>query len=343
MRCIDDGTVDGGPFIARCAEGGPDHEQFPFHLSIGTTADRAEADRAVVICDADETARLLDPARLVEALARALVEHEDGTIVCPPRLVVDLSDDGLMLSMPAVAADLSIHKLITVVPANARRAIATIQGLVTVIDTATGTPSMLLDGPVVTGRRTAALSMLALRHLADPGAADVLLIGTGTQARHHVEALARLRPDLRVHVRATSREAAERFALRHRDAIEIVPAVDGRRHDVVIACTTSPSPVYVDAARADCLVIATGSFQPAAAEIAAATVRASTVYVDDADGARHEAGDLILAGVAWDLVLPLATTMAPGWTRPPGPLLFKSVGCAAWDLAAARVAVGAAR
>ena len=297
----------------------------------------------MVICDADETARLLDPARLVAALATALVERETGAIVCPPRLVVDLSGDGLMLSMPAVAADLSIHKLITVVPGNAQRGIATIQGQVTVIDTATGTPSMLLDGPVVTGRRTAALSMLALRCLGDPGASDVLLIGTGTQASHHVEALARLRPDLRVHVRATSRDAAQRFALQHRDAIDIAPAVDGDRHDVVITCTTSPSPVYVDAARADCLVIATGSFRPVVAEIAAATVRASSVWVDDADGARHEAGDLILARVTWDRVLPLATTLARDWTRPPGPLLFKNVGCAAWDLAAARVAVSAAR
>ncbi len=296
----------------------------------------------MLTCTADETVERLAFPGLVAALERALVELQDGSIACPPRLVVALADGASMLSMPAVAADVSIHKLITVVPGNARRGVATIQGHVTVLDTSTGTPLMQLDGPVVTGRRTAALSMLAVRRLAPKAIRDVLLIGTGAQARHHADALACLHPDGRVHVRGTSREAERRFCAQQRHALDIAPAVHGMDIDVAICCTTSRTPVYVDAARADRLLIAVGAFQPEASEIAAATVRGSAVHVDDPDGARHEAGDLIRAGIDWTHVTPLAQTLAAGWVPPARPRLFKSVGCAAWDLAAARVALASA-
>jgi 1-piperideine-2-carboxylate/1-pyrroline-2-carboxylate reductase [NAD(P)H] len=96
--------------------------------------------------------------------------------------------------------------------------------------------------------------------------------------------------------------------------------------------------VYEAPARRGCLVIAVGSFTPAAAEIGAATVRASRIYVDTLDGARQEAGDLIRAGVEWHDVQPLSQRLRGG-DAPDGPVFFKTVGLAAWDLAAARVAV----
>ena len=109
--------------------------------------------------------------------------------------------------------------------------------------------------------------------------------------------------------------------------------------DVFIACTTSREPVYREPARADRLLIAVGSFSPAAAEIDAATVRASRLYVDDPVGARDEAGDLIRAGVDWAQVQPLAAALDGGPIPRQSPVLLKTVGSAAWDLAAARVAV----
>jgi 1-piperideine-2-carboxylate/1-pyrroline-2-carboxylate reductase [NAD(P)H] len=108
--------------------------------------------------------------------------------------------------------------------------------------------------------------------------------------------------------------------------------------DVVICCTTSQEPVYQEPARPARLVVAVGSFTPQAAEIGAATVRASRLYVDDLDSARHEAGDLIRAGIDWGEVRPIAQCLRDR-TIPVGPAFFKTVGHAAWDLAAARVAV----
>ncbi len=121
----------------------------------------------------------------------------------------------------------------------------------------------------------------------------------------------------------------------------LVPAEPGSRSgdaDVIITCTTSREPIYSEAARAGRLIVAVGTFSPTAAEIAAATVRASVVYVDDPLNARQEAGDLVCAGVDWAQVRPLSQQLAGG-ERPRAAMLFKTVGSAAWDLAAARVAL----
>lgn len=292
------------------------------------------------ILDALQTRARLAYPPLVAALRRALVEVDDGRIRCPDRSVVPLRDGTTMLSMPAVADDLAIHKLITVALHNAGRSLPVILGAMTVLDPATGQPLMILDGPTVTGCRTAALSMLAVDVLHPAPICTALLIGTGTQAQHHVDALVALFPHVALRVRATSAAAAEAFCRRNAgQPMRIAPESGGDDFEVVFSCTTSRTPVYRDAARADRLVVAVGSFHPDAAEIDAATVRGSTVYVDDRRGAEHEAGDLILAGVRWSDVSPLSDALTRGLPPAGTPLLFKSVGCAAWDLAAARVAV----
>ena len=217
-----------------------------------------------------------------------------------------------------------------------------IQGQVSVWDASTGSHRLTLDGAAVTGRRTAALSMLGVVTLRARPPKAVHIFGTGTQARYHVEAIAELFPGARIAVSGRSLAAAEKFCAAHAHLSALLqPAgsasVDGAT-DLVIACTTSREPVYEEPARPDRLVVAVGAFTPAAAEIGAATVRASRIYVDDLDSARHEAGDLIRAGVDWAQVRPLAQRLRGG-DAPDGAVLFKTVGHAAWDLAAARVAV----
>lgn len=291
------------------------------------------------VLDARATADAIDVRSLVDALAHAAIEFDDGAIVCPDRIVLPMDGDAVLMSMPAAAADVAIHKLITVAPRNGLRGLPTILGSVTVLDPSSGRVLAVLDGPTVTGRRTAAISMLAIERLATRLVDGILLIGTGTQARHHLAAIVALHPSVRVRVRGTSVEAALRFCA-DQDArvVDLAPAAADESCSVVITCTSSRTAVYGEAARADRLVVAVGSFQPAAAEIAPATVLASAVFVDDPSGAPHEAGDLIQAGVDWTQVVSLATLLRDPGTRAAGPVLFKSVGCAAWDLAAARVA-----
>lgn len=149
------------------------------------------------VFDAAQTARVTPFAELVDALRTAALDADAGCIESPARLVVPLNEGGVMLSMPASAADLAIHKLVTVCPRNRGGDLPTIQGQVSVVDPATGAPLFALDGPTVTGRRTAAVTLLALRTFVAAAPRDVLLIGTGTQAAHHVEALAALFPGVR--------------------------------------------------------------------------------------------------------------------------------------------------
>jgi 1-piperideine-2-carboxylate/1-pyrroline-2-carboxylate reductase [NAD(P)H] len=294
-------------------------------------------------CDAEDTAALLPFASLTAAIARAAIDKDEGRIDCPPRGVVALPDGATMLSMPAVAADLAIHKLITVTPRNRDRGQPTIQGAVTSIDPTTGRPLLVLDGPTVTARRTAAVTLCAIEALGSPTDATALVIGTGNQARHHVLALAALRPAWRIRMRGTSSARALDFcATLDAHALDLEPD-EGDPVEVVITCTNSATPVYEAPERdAPRLIVAVGSFRPTIAEIAANTVAARACFVDDLEGARHEAGDLLCAGVRWDTVGTLAQ-LVRGATPPASPVLFKSVGCAAWDLAAVRVAMDALR
>ena len=292
------------------------------------------------VFDAGATAALIDWPRLVDALALAAIEIDDGAIVCPERIVMPMADEAVLMSMPAASSDIAIHKLITVAPRNASRGLPTITGTVTVLDPSSGQVRAVLDGPTVTGLRTAAISMLALERFARTPVDGILLIGTGTQARHHLRAIVARHPQARVRVRGTSIEAARRFCA-DAGGGDVAPAAGDDASRIVITCTTSRTPVHREPARVDRLVIAVGSFQPGAAEIAPATVQGSAVYVDDPRGAPHEAGDLIQAGVDWGRVGSLADALRRPAERAAGPVLFKSVGCAAWDLAAARVALQA--
>jgi len=288
--------------------------------------------------DEQQTAALLPYPELVAALSIAVTEYGAGKIVSPERQVVPLQAKGVMLSMPASASDLAIHKLVNVCPGNGAKGLPTIHGQVTAYDSITGQALFTLDGPTVTGRRTAAISALGIRSLARSVKA-ILLIGTGKQASNHAEAFAALFPDATLYVKGSSLESAQRFAAARKGVMALDNDVVPDDIDVVVTLTTSRKPVYHDAARVARLVVGVGAFTPDGAEIAASIVHGSDVIVDDPAGAKHEAGDLIQAGIDWTAVGALAAVIGGSWSRSADrPVVFKSVGCAAWDLAAARLA-----
>jgi 1-piperideine-2-carboxylate/1-pyrroline-2-carboxylate reductase [NAD(P)H] len=296
------------------------------------------------IFDAAETARLTPYASLVDALKVAATDYAQGRIASPERLVVPLNAGGVMLSMPATAPDLAIHKLVNVCPTNRERSLPTIHGQVMASDADTGETLFILDGPTVTGRRTAAMTMLGIQTFMAAAPRDILLIGAGTQSANHLRAITELFPDAIVRVRGSSAARALAFCDAHRaGSPRVQPLADGEipdSVDLVITLTTSKQAVYDEAPRADRLVIGVGAFTPDAVEIGARTVLGSTLFVDDLAGAKHEAGDFIQAGVKWDTVTGIAAALAaPTSPVPAGtPVVFKTVGCAAWDLAAGRVA-----
>lgn len=287
------------------------------------------------------TLELLDLRRLMAALGQVLGEYRREEIDSPQRLAVPCGPDraGTLLSMPCRAPDILIHKLLTVYGGNAAAGRPAIQGQVTALDAGTGTPLFTLDGPAVTARRTAAISMLALTHLRSHPPATVAVIGTGAQAEAHVEAVRQLHPAAAITVRGTSGAKEAAFAARFTPAgARVRPHPAGPvRADVVIAATGSRTPVYDEPAEVGRLVIGVGAFRLDMAELGARAFAGSQVYVDDPVGAPAEAGDVVAAGVDWSEVRPLADAIVtrPDFSRP---IVFKSVGCAVWDLAACRVA-----
>lgn len=291
------------------------------------------------VYSAEQTARLLSYPKLVDQIAQAATELSREKINAPERQVVPFPEGGVMLSMPATASDIGIHKLVNVIPTNADRNLPTIQGLVTAYDGQTGVPLFALDGPTVTSRRTAALSMLGLRTLSAAAPKHVAIMGSGVQASGHTHALAAIYPGIKLSLIGRSSDKVQAFIQQHNELdLDFHLANDVSDDvDTVITVTSSSQPIYNLPAKVGRLIIAVGAFKPELAEISRQTLEGSVLYTDELEGARHEAGDFIQAGVNWDTVHSLASALAatPDFTRP---IVLKTVGCAAWDLAAGRCA-----
>lgn len=289
------------------------------------------------IFNAAQTAELLSIPALINALREAVPQYAQGEILSPERMVVPMQEGGVMLSMPATAEDIAVHKLVNVNPRNAKNGLPTIHGQVVACDALSGEMLFQVDGPTVTAKRTAAVTLLAIDTFTQATPARIMVIGDGKQAGNHVEAIAEVYPDADILVRGYSDASTQAFVERLKAvAPRLRVAGAGEDADVVITLTTSKTPVFAAPARAGRLVIGVGAFTPDAAEIHPDVVHASQLFADDPHGAKAEAGDLIQAKVNWNEVGSLASGLSskPDFTRP---ILFKSVGTGAWDLAACRL------
>lgn len=296
--------------------------------------------------NASETAARLPYPALADALRDVLRLRARGIAHAPPRLIMPLADDGLLLLMPATDGEIAITKLATAHTGNAARRLPVIQAEVTVMDAATGERRLMLDGATVTARRTAALSLLAAQTLAPHPGGQLLILGAGTQGLAHLEAFSDGLSLTGVSLWSRGREKtlalAERAAARGLpvNVLDTADELDdaAQRSDLIVAATTSASPVVPERVGAGAFIAAVGAFKPGMAELPAALVKRARVFVDTLEGAQAEAGDLIQAGVDWSRVVALEAALdAPRPTA--GPVVFKSVGHALWDLAAARLAL----
>lgn len=297
----------------------------------------------------DETARALPFSPLADALAEVLVLKRRGEVLAPPRMHMPLPG-GVLLVMPATDHRLLMVKRITVHPGNPARGLPAIQGEVAVTDAATGEPLLRLHGPTVTARRTAALSLLAASLLAPRLDGPLVVIGAGVQAESHALAFHDGLGVTSCLIASRTRDKAAALAGRLAAAgLDARVAEQGDMADAlaraafVVTATTAREPVLPETGlTGDVFLAAVGSFSPGAAEIPAALVGRSRLFVDDMESAAQEAGDLIRAGVDWKTVTPLEDVAGGATPRPSpgeGPVLFKSVGHALFDLAAARLAM----
>lgn len=297
------------------------------------------------LLDALETTERLPFPALV-AQIRALLA--DPRVAVPERLVQPLAGGGSLFVMPATDGRIAITKLITFTPANAGTARPAIQGDVVVFDVATGERRMILDGPTVTARRTAAVSLLAAQLLAPKPDGPLLIVGAGTQGRAHLEAFAQGLPLREVMIASRGDAAAQALAAHARTLglrASVMADANAALADcpLVVTCTPASQVVLSALPRDDAFIAAVGAFTPRMVELGPELCRhcaeQGSVVLDTPD-ALHEAGDLLQAGL--DLrTFPALDEIVTGEVEAGGgPVLFKSCGWAGWDLAAARTACG---
>jgi ornithine cyclodeaminase len=300
----------------------------------------------VEILGAKGTADRLPYPELADTIREVALTGGSDDVQAPPRFALPLRKGGILLVMPASDRDIAITKLVTVHPKNPGRGLPTIQGEVVVMDATTGERLGLLEGGVVTARRTAALSMLAARELAQRPDGPLLIVGAGTQGRAHLDAFRAGLGVSRAFIASRSQENAVSLAGHARSLGMEAEAVEGPGEvlddvSLVVTATTSKEPVLPGKIPEGVFVAAVGAFEPEAAELPPALISTSQIFVDTLEGARDEAGDLIQAQRAgafkWEQATELEGALRSS-AHPEGTIVFKSVGHALWDLAAARTA-----
>ena len=301
-----------------------------------------------MILNAQDTAAALPYQPLADCIKDLL---QDASVKVPPRLVQPLFSGGSLFVMPASDKQVAITKLITFVADNASRQLPAIQGDVLVFDAVNGKRLCMLDGPTVTARRTAAVSLLAAQLLAPKPNGKLLIIGAGVQGRSHLEAFAQGLGVKEVMVSSRSRASADAL-VEHATNMGLQAQVVYNADEAMAECSlvvtaTSAQQIAMRARpRDDAFVCAVGAFSPRmvewAPEVCLHMAQHGRIVVDTRD-ADHEAGDLLQAGLDVSQFASLQDVVQQPheFTNKTGPVFFKSCGWAGWDLAAARCALQA--
>ena len=281
---------------------------------------------------------------LIPAMEKALVDFSGGKVTQPVRSVIKVdvgAATGFLGLMPALTPDGFGLKAVTFYPSNAERGIHTHMATIFLVDPETGTPLAVMDGRLITEMRTAAVSAAATKLLAPPEAKILAILGSGVQARSHVEALRLVRQFEEIRVWSPTRKHAEEFA--QKIGATAMPAEETVRDaDVIVTVTSSKTPVLNgDWLKAGCHVNAIGACRPDWRELDDETMQRNVVFVDSREGAMKESGDVILSGakIYAELGEALAGKVPPCANET---TIFKSLGMAVEDIAAAMLVYRAA-
>src|SRR5215467_9603702 len=282
----------------------------------------------------DQVSQHLRMADLIPAMEKALIDFSAGKVTQPVRSVIKVEPAGGFLGlMPALTSDGLGLKAVTFYPSNAERGIPTHMATIFLVDSQTGTPLAIMDGRLITEMRTAAVSAAATKLLASPQAKVLAILGSGVQARSHVEALRLVRQFEEIRVWSSTPEHASQFA--QEIGATAMPAEKAARGaDVIVTVTSSNTPVLRGSwLKPGCHVNAVGACRPDWRELDD-EVMANVVFVDSREGALKESGDVILSGAKIYAELGEALTgKVP--SRADETTIFKSLGMAVEDIAAA--------
>jgi len=271
---------------------------------------------------------------LIPAMEKALIDFSAGRVTQPVRSIISIDPPGGFLGlMPALTPDGLGLKAVTFYPSNTERGIPTHMATIFLVDPQTGTPLAIMDGRLITEMRTAAVSAAATKLLASPDAKVLAVLGSGVQARSHVEALRLVRQFEEIRVWSPTLEHAKRFAQEiGATAMSAEEAV--RNADVIVTVTSSKTPVLnAKWLKPGCHVNGIGACRPDWRELDDEAMQ-NVVFVDSREGAMRESGDVILSGakIYAELGEALAGKVP---ARANETTVFKSLGMAVEDIAAA--------
>lgn len=313
----------------------------------------------MLILSADDVRRALPMRAAIDSQRRAFQALSADQADVPLRARVHTpAQDAVTLVMPArVQSDLGA-KIVSVFPRNSALYLPGIHGIVVLLDSETGVPVAVMDGTYLTALRTAAGSGAATEALARADARSLALLGSGTQARTHLLAMITARPIERATVYSPNSAHADAFVQHMQSQVNSALSVAAsaeqavRDADIVCLTTTSSSPVIDHGWMSDGAHLnAVGAHTPDAHEMDVATVRqAGRIFVESRRSALAEAGDVIVpikaGALADENVVEIGAVLrgkSPGRTSNDQITIFKSVGNAAQDIAAAGDIVRRAR
>ena len=280
--------------------------------------------------------------RLIAEMESALTAFSSGRVIQPVRSMITIEEDRRYLGiMPAVMPDAMGLKLVSFYPANAGTAIPTHLAMVLLFRPDTGEPLAVMDGRLITEMRTAAVSAAVTKYLASPQSRVLALLGSGVQAKAHLEALSHVRRFDEVRVWSRTPDHAKRFADEHHArAMDAESAVLGA--DVIVTATNAREPILKGAwLKRGAHVNAVGSARPTWRELDDEAM-SSVLVVDSREAALKESGDVILSRAT---IYAEAGELFAGRKSAPvaDTTVFKSVGLAVEDVAAARLVYEATR
>ena len=273
-------------------------------------------------------------ADLIPAMEKALIDFSAGKVTQPVRQVIPIDPPGGFYGMmPALTPEGLGQKIVTFYPPNTEKGLPTHMATILLNDPETGAPIAVMDGRLVTEMRTAAVSAAATKLLASPNAKVLAILGSGVQARSHVEALRLVRQFDEIRVWSPNKSHAESFA--KEIGAEAMSAEEAARNaDVIVTATSSKVPVLRGAwLKPGCHINAVGACRPDWRELDDDVMR-NVLFVDSREAAMKESGDVILSGAK--IYAELGEVFAGKVpARAEEITIFKSLGMAVEDIAAA--------
>jgi len=310
--------------------------------------------RKILILNHHEVEELLPIRECIPVMEEALADLARGNAYQPLRMIVRppgaAGDIGLMPSYKSGPRAAYGLKAVCVFPGNPARGLDSHQGSVMLFSAETGELLGLMNASAITAIRTAAVSGVATQLLAREDAGDLAIIGTGIQARAHIEAMACARSIKRARVASLNieraRSFADEFSLRYGFPIEPVDSVEAavRGADLIVTATTAAQPILKrEWVSAGAHLNIVGSSIPTTREVDSATIAASSLFVDRRESTINEGGDYLFAlregAIGPDHIKAeigeLLIAAKAGRTSPDEITAFKSLGLAIEDLASA--------